>query len=58
MLVLISNQFIRFIEGVSILFSMIDCKDVVHFKILITETASTLKQVVDYHGNSMVSQYK
>jgi hypothetical protein len=58
MLVFISSKFIRFIEGVSILFSMIDRKDVVLFKILIMETTSTIRQVVDDHGGSMISQYK
>ncbi len=51
-------SFIRFIEGVSILFYMIDSKDVVLFKILTMETTSTIRQVVDYHGGSMISQYK
>ncbi len=50
MLVLISSLFILFREGVSILFSMIYCKDVVLFNILMMETTSTLRQQVDNHG--------
>jgi hypothetical protein len=37
---------------------MIDCKDAVLFKILLMETTSTLRQVVNDHDSNMVSQYK